>query len=689
MGLCMCTERDKPVKPTPVISQCTQAFKLPAIPLGVGGGSGPSSCPRLYRLVPVRRDFPEPSGEDLCGTLQDDCCGCTGKHCDGNFPAGELWLGKETTGCLDELDFYDAVLRLRQRRPTESASDWWRILDYVVEYCGLLRDHICQVPGSTGHFRERPQDLLVFRSPLQGFARPRLLHLEIGPRSSALQQRRTSDLDTAAFARQEGLRIDNFLAPPRSVAAEDPTLDTRGWAWGDTTQRRGQRACLQRLTVVGALAAMIDLRDAISEERLWPSETTTRLRTRSCQAHDTFLSEFLSSAEYSELALLAIIKELCVLWRACGDVPLPQKWVGSSLALLVEIGAAPPRSGGLDPWSWVLARVKLRLFGWSRSRLSANFPGHYMSILEQQDNEFFWQIYTCSLCWTLWEASRLYLYSHCTQEWRALRFDLIEVSTLGEELLVGTVETATSGDVPIRCSLPLTKTDGSAVVNDSTGQQSTLSIAVAFVTLPPPSRFRGAWRVHVDGACQLPSAAAAAAATDDEPRRSHSRRGDGAAAPSRRYLVAITARGVFAGTPEGLDAVASFRTAVAKDKRSAGPSWKEDFELLVANEEDAASGALYERLAGALAVQVGTQADTPRAAGDTGSPDDSKSVVGRRMAPAWLRLLPPPGVQESSTSTAAQDEDTVRIAAAGQLDFAEFLQRERMHAVDEAKPPEL
>lgn len=41
--------------------------------------------------------------------------------------------------------------------------------------------------------------------------------------------------------------MDGFLAPPASIASEGPTLDLRGWSWGDNTQRRAKRLPLQHL----------------------------------------------------------------------------------------------------------------------------------------------------------------------------------------------------------------------------------------------------------------------------------------------------------------------------------------------------------------------------------------------------------------------------------------------------------
>ena len=70
------------------------------------------------------------------------------------------------------------------------------------------------------------------------------------------------------------------------------------------------------------------------------------------------------------VAYLELRRELVRLLRAVEEVPVPQKWVQSSLALLVEAGVAPPRVGPIHPATWVASRVKLQILGWNKSRLS-------------------------------------------------------------------------------------------------------------------------------------------------------------------------------------------------------------------------------------------------------------------------------------------------------------------------------
>lgn len=72
---------------------------------------------------------------------------------------------------------------------------------HTVGYHGLARNCTCSWT-TDGKERTRVADLLVFRSPFEGLARPRMLHLELGPRTLALQARHENAVATGILARQ-------------------------------------------------------------------------------------------------------------------------------------------------------------------------------------------------------------------------------------------------------------------------------------------------------------------------------------------------------------------------------------------------------------------------------------------------------------------------------------------------------
>lgn len=596
MGLCNCAYREPTTKPVQAILPCSQEFQRPAKPIGAASGSA-----RTYRLVPL-------SDENVPSKLpSDDCCLGEDEVDRWRWASGEMWLGRDATGTVDELEFYDTALRLTDRR-SDSLENEWRVFDYLVPYHGLLRGHVCSAPGEfkghAGQFRERAMDLLVFKSPLQGLARPRLLQLEVGPRTTALQQRRGSDEEMAMFARSEGLSIEGFLAPPQSIVHEEPSYDVRGWTWGENAQKRAKRSALQRLSLGSALASFVDVRNAIAEERLWPSESTSGYRAFTGKACDVFLAEYLGPAEYSELVLLAFVRELRSLLQACSDVPMAQKWVGSSLGLFVEVGAAPPRSSDIDPREWVDARVRLKLFGWSRSRVSCTLGGQYISIVEQQDNEMHWQIYQDSITWILWEASRLYFRTFCVREWTELEVYVFEVNACGEERFVGVAAAGLGREAVGRQTIALTGKTGEGSLRGIDGTVSTLTLVVSYVECPSPSRFAGVWRVRVDSASHLPRQKTPALV---QPRRrtssGHYRCLKKTEAADFQYCFSavLAVKGVSLDCNEEASRV-YHRLASSEVCLPDDPTWKEEFEFLVARVDDITSGNVTSRLTDALGL---------------------------------------------------------------------------------------
>jgi len=466
--------------------------------------------------------------------------------------------------------------------------------------------------------------LMVFRSPFEGLARPRMLNLELGPRSLALQARHDNELATGILTRQEPIAVDGFLGPPASIPAEPPTLDMRGWSWGDFTQPRAKRLPLQKLHLTQALNALIDLRAPIAEEQLWPSEESRVTGVGAARASgQSFRHRFLGAAEYAELALLALVRELTKLLRACEEVGVPQKWVQSSLALLVEVGVAPPRSGPIQPATWVSSRVKVQTYGWSKSRLS--LPGH-ISEDERQDNELPWKIYQHYIGHVLWESARLYFHSFCAQEWTELQIDIFEVSLKGDTL-IGSTNLKLQKSAVETWSLPLQLGDQPVLQDDDPTQ---VVLTVTFMPCPEPSNFVGLWQVRVDQANNLP-------------RRIPSGTGSSSAATS--IYAAVTAS---ESTSLGSRRTQKRTQEVA---RASNAVWKEEFEfpVLQVGNVDASIRRLLETL------QI--KADGL-----------SKEGLSAAAAPGGSlpRLLPEPQFTSNSTEPT---KDDLRMAAAEQIAF--------------------
>lgn len=637
-----CTDRRHDVRrQSRPLAICYQDFRKPAQAAQSGGVQA-----KLFRLVPV---VGRNSGIGSTGTGSNRLSLVTGN--------GQEWLGKDVNGSFNEVDFYNEVMHLRRLQqqdpplqpmpsqsvllaPHEVSAQGpmnalnkrvpWRIFDFMVPYHGLSRACTCTWIADSKE-RQRTADLMVFRSPFEGLARPRMLNLELGPRSLALQARHDNELSSAILACQESISVDGFLGPPASIPAEPPTLDIRGWSWGDFTQPRAKRLPLQKLQVAQALNAFIDLRAPIAEEQLWPSEEAGFSAAPTARASgigvESFRHRFLGAAEYAELALLAMVRELTKLLRACEEVGVPQKWVQSSLALLVEVGVAPPRSGPIQPATWVSSRVKLQIYGWSKSRLS--LP-ECVSEDEQQDNELPWKIYQHHIGRVLWESARLYFHNFCAQEWTELQVDIFEVSLSGDTL-IGTADLKLQKSAIETWSLPL-QLGGQPVLHHD--EPSQVVLTVTFMPCPEPSNFVGLWQVRVDQANCLPSLTPSAV---------------GSSSSTTSVYAAVTA--------SERTSLGSRRTQKRSREVARAPNvvWKEDFEFPVVQvgNVDASIRRLLETL------QINPEGL-------------SKESLSAAAAPGGSlpRLLPEP---KFATTATEPTKDDLRLVAAEQIAFVSQL----------------
>mmetsp|Transcript_25900 Transcript_25900/g.72270 ORF Transcript_25900/g.72270 Transcript_25900/m.72270 type:complete len:680 (-) Transcript_25900:14-2053(-) len=608
MGVC-CSDRGRVgYNRHHAATTCSRSFRQPVHPLGSA-----TAGTRFFRLVPA--DAKTEAEDQRSGPCEQPPEQPPAAKNEALFPAlcaappyGEVWIGKDLSQAFDELEFYDEALQLR-------GEDGWDVFDYLADYHGVLWNTCCV----SADLRVRSTDMLVFRSPMEGLARPRLLNLEVGPRTSALQLSRCTLYDYATTARQESIRIEGFLAPPNYIASEEPSCDSKGWAWGEASQPRAQRAELQKLMVADAIAAFADLREAVSEERLWPgAERCTTPKT----CGDAFSEHFLGPSEYSELVVHSLISEVVSLLRACARVPTPQKWLGTSVCLIIDVGAAPPRRNPeISMDDWVAARVKLRIAGWGRSMVSCPTRPSFKDVL--QDNDVLWVIYQESVGWILWEAARFYFHSFCVQKWHELQFEVYAQKRKGVDQLVGraTFRLAEhSGNVQ-RFFLPLMRGGPSgAQLHGDDGMPSQIVITLSFATFPKPSRLNGAWHVWVMECLNLPPPA------------------------TRGKSQGLYVRTVAEGQPSG-GCGAGFH--VAHRTRSvpyaSGPSWKDQFEFPVAINPSVGHGASV----GCLLDVLGCQ---------NGDSDLEK----------WSALLPPPALASAPDDACP---DAQNPAAREQVEF--------------------
>merc|ERR1712129_359293 len=99
------------------------------------------------------------------------------------------------------------------------------------------------------------------------------------------------------------------------------------------------------------------------------------------------LEEFLFPLELAELVSREIACRLATLAVACRHVPVPQKWIGSSVALAFDCGRLPIRT---LPEQQICEMVKVHIFDWGRSELNTPENHSRLSAQEQKSRSESW-----------------------------------------------------------------------------------------------------------------------------------------------------------------------------------------------------------------------------------------------------------------------------------------------------------
>jgi len=278
----------------------------------------------------------------------------------------------------------------------------------------------------------------------------------------------------------EGIRCEGFLSPPPALLSEDPLNDLRDvFLFNERFQERATRLALQRMETWSLLLMFFDFRKA-------------------CE--DTDIESCLGSAEYTELAELAVVRKAAALLRACDAVPVPQKWVGSSIGVVADAGAAPPRD---NPEIWIDEHVSLKLFDWGRSELNTAADHALLTQQEIDDRQCFWKMYQESVGHFLWECSRLYWNNFCHQNWTSVKFNIYDFDSATENDFMGCAVLDLVESEEVVWSTLQIFNNGNVVCGEA-GYESKVTIGVSYVKTPKPSRIQGVWRIHVKSAAYLP-----------------------------------------------------------------------------------------------------------------------------------------------------------------------------------------
>jgi len=207
-----------------------------------------------------------------------------------------------------------------------------------------------------------------------------------------------------------------------------------------------------------------------------------------------------SPTEVVEIVCHELVQRLGKLAIACRHVPVPNKWLGSSVALGFECHSLPNRAASE---SAVREAVRVNVFDWGRSELNTLAKHNKLSESEQHDRAEFWNAYMAGIDRLFWEVSRAYRHRFSNHvAWKSVTFKIYDFDSISALDFLASV------------TVPVKETPVTTVVCRSTRSHrfctacacrksgTTLTYSMSWRALPASSRLSGVWRVslfQIDG----------------------------------------------------------------------------------------------------------------------------------------------------------------------------------------------
>jgi len=395
----------------------------------------------------------------------------------------EYYIGKDLSHARDEVNFYEDALQ-DSKQPDGGALQG--LHRFMFEYAGILS---CTVEGAASD--DEPTELLVMRNLHDGCQSLRLLDIKIGQRTadagwqgkSRAAAMRQGIIDGVTNSCEEGFRLEGFDGVPPALRSMDPLMDLQGLAeesrFQPKVRKKALRIMFQRMSAVAMLMHFLDVHQVPESPKA--SE----------------LAGTLAPVELAELVLHEIVRRLAELALACRLVPVPQKWIGSSVALGFDCGGLPSRQ---QPEQAVREAVKVHIFDWGRSELNTLEKHMAMSESEKKDRAQFWGYYKGGIDRLLWESMRAYWHRFGNAAaWDKACITVYDFDSMSDNDFIGQVH------IPLErtplTTVALTDTRGARCFG--AGSVTTVTYSVEYQAMAASSRLKGTWRVQIAKAANL------------------------------------------------------------------------------------------------------------------------------------------------------------------------------------------
>eukprot|EP01062_Namystynia_karyoxenos_P014410 TRINITY_DN15192_c0_g1_i2.p1 TRINITY_DN15192_c0_g1~~TRINITY_DN15192_c0_g1_i2.p1 ORF type:complete len:1068 (+),score=259.85 TRINITY_DN15192_c0_g1_i2:92-3205(+) len=379
------------------------------------------------------------------------------------------WIGKDLGRAQDEVAFYETAELCRQADPTA-----WDVLRFMFEYGGVV-----SLDCTVGAEPPAPRRLVLMRNLFDGVGRFRMLDIKIGAvtavggwqgKSHLRAWRQVHMVDQHTNSASEGYRLEGFEGPPPGLAS---ILRMEGKSKLLGAGKRAKRLTLQRLHGKDFFSHFVQV----------PCEVPAQDR--------------LSKAEVAAHALRSAVRQLLDLVASLDAVPVPQQWIGSSVAVSFDVDEQVPRAQ--EP-----RRVGLSIFDWGRSELTTPEVWAQMPHAQQKERRKHWAEYKDGILRLAFEAARAYRNRYCpsARGWRKLRVHLFDYDQMQEPELIG------SFDMPLKAGpaedREVLSKDGEKVLGKG-GKPTKVRVAVEGpLRMPKPSLLKERWVVKVVSVTKLP-----------------------------------------------------------------------------------------------------------------------------------------------------------------------------------------
>jgi C2 domain len=462
-------------------------FETPVTRVGVSGGTAP-----FFNLI-----------------LTDE-----GMQATGHASSPSYYIGKDLSHAEDERDFYEKMLQLKTNGE-ESQKGVGLMTPFLLDYLGILETKTTSDDGKI-------YQLLVMQNLRNDYQTFRMLDLKMGQQTaqggwqgkSRLRAMKQAVLDGMTNSSLEGYRLEGFDGCPPRLESMDPLLDilamprrpsenpeesshdaTPKTLWGkpisEKAAKMARRILLQNLRGAQIFRLLID----VHLDQQQPSVD---------DMHKQYLP-----VEVAEIVLHELVCNLIRLAVTCGRLQVPQKWLGSSVALGFDCGLYPSRTPGGESEHAIRSKVITNVFDWGRSELLTQRRYQRMTEAEHADRQRFWENYKNGIYRLTYNATREY-YHHFTNcgQWTELIVKVMDFDSMKPDDYMGQVV----------ISLP-DQSDSDAVEGlrgshaydlrgcaDHSGKTcGTVYCSISWLEFPPGSRLRGSWRITIERATDLPA----------------------------------------------------------------------------------------------------------------------------------------------------------------------------------------